>query len=135
VHEELSAWAAQAVALIRKYEKGGPSYSTLLELRKLRHQHLAHHQVGRKPIGIVEEEKIEKYADALYEDSAMLISLLLHVVERTTYDPRETAGVYEFYAKLFWEAVTAERTENHPRQRWAKQSLIGQTSTNGTNQN
>jgi hypothetical protein len=55
MHEEPRARAAEAAALIRKYEKGGPSYSTLLELRKLRHQHLAHHQVGRKPIGIVEE--------------------------------------------------------------------------------
>jgi hypothetical protein len=43
---------------------------------------------------VVEEEEIEKHTDGLYADSAKLISLLKHVVERTAYDPKETAGVY-----------------------------------------
>ena len=67
-------------------------------------------------------DKIEKETEALYADSAKLISLLEHVVERTAYDPKETAGVYEFYAKFFWEAVTGERIEGHPRRRIAEQS-------------
>jgi hypothetical protein len=71
---------------------------------------------------VVEEEKIEKETETLYADSAKLISLLEHVVERTAYDPKDTAGVYEFYAKFFWEAVTGERNEGHPRRRIAEQS-------------
>ena len=122
IYAEARGQAAEAAALIRSYEKGGSSHSTLSRLRKLRNQHLAHHQIGAKPIGVVEEEEIEKHTtDSLYADSAKLISLLEHVVERTAYDPKETAGVYEFYAKFFWEAVTGERNEGHPRRRIAEQ--------------
>jgi hypothetical protein len=120
IYAEVRAQAAEAAALIRRYEKGGSSHSTLSRLRKLRNQHLAHHQLAAKPIGAVEEEEIEKYAEDLYADSAKLIGLLMHVVERTAYDPKETAGVYEFYAKFFWEGVTNERDERHPRGRAAK---------------
>jgi hypothetical protein len=113
--------AAEAAALIRRYEKGGSSHPILKRLRKLRNQHLAHHQIAAKPIGVVQEDRIEKEMESLYADSAKLISLLMHVVERTGYDPKETAGVYEFYAKLFWEAVTGERNEGHPRHHIAEQ--------------
>ena len=121
-YEEVRGQAAKAAALIRQYEKGGSSHSVLSRLRKLRHQHLAHHQIAAKPIGVVEEEEDEKDMEALYADSAKLISLLEHVVERTGYDPKETARVYEFYAKFFWEAVAGERNEGHPRRRIAEQS-------------
>jgi AbiU2 len=123
IYAEARGQAAEAAALIRRYEKGGSSHSALSRLRKLRNQHLAHHQIDAKlPIGVVEEEEIEKHAEDLYADSAKLISLLEHVVERTEYDPKETAGVYEFYAKFFWDAVTGERNEGHPRRRIAEQS-------------
>ena len=117
IYAEARGQAAEAAALIRRYEKGGSSHSTLSRLRKLRNQHLAHHQYAAKPIGVVEEEEIEKRTEDLYADSAKLIGLLGHVVERTAYDPKETAGVYEYYAKFFWEAVTSERDEGHPRRR------------------
>ncbi len=122
IYAEARGQATEAAALIRRYEKGGSSHSTLSRLRKLRNQHLAHHQITAKPIGAVEEEEIEKYAEALYVDLAKLITLLEHVVEKTAYDPRETAGIYEFYAKFFWESVTGERHEGHPRRRIAEQS-------------
>jgi hypothetical protein len=122
IYAEARGQAAEAAALIRRYEKGGSGHSMLSRLRKLRNQHLAHHQIAVKPIGVVEEEKIEKDTEALYADSAKLISLLEHVVERTAYDPKETAGVYEFYAKFFWEGVTGGRNEGHPRRRLAEQS-------------
>ena len=122
IYAEARDQAAEAVTLIRRYEKGGSSHSTLSRLRKLRNQHLAHHQITAKPIGVVEEEEIEKHMDDLYADSATLIRLLEHVVERTAYDPREAAGVYEFYAKLFWESVTSERSEGHPRRAVAEPS-------------
>jgi hypothetical protein len=122
IYAEARGQAAEAAALIRRYEKGGSNHSTLSSLRKLRNQHLAHHQITARQIGVVEEEEIDKHAENLYEDSAKLISLLEHVVERTAYNPKETAGVYEFYAKFFWEAVTGERNEGHPRRRIAEQS-------------
>ena len=122
IYAEARGQAAEAAALIRRYEKGGSRHSTLSRLRKLRNQHLAHHQIAAKPVGVVEEEEIEKHTEDLYADSAKLISLLEHVVERTVYDPKETAGVYKFYAKFFWEAVTGERKEGHPRRRITEQS-------------
>jgi hypothetical protein len=113
IYTEVRGQAAQAAALIRRYEKGGSNHSTLTRLRKLRNQHLAHHQIAAKPIGVVEEEEIENHMEQLYGDSAKLIGLLMHVVERTGYDPTETAGIYEYYAKFFWESVTSERNERH----------------------
>jgi hypothetical protein len=123
VYAEPRNQAAEAVALIRRYEKGGISHSALRSLRRLRNQHLAHHQIERKPINSVAEDKIEKEIELLYADSAKLISLLEHVVERIAYDPKETAGVYTFYAKFFWEAVTGERTAGHPRRRALEQFI------------
>jgi len=111
IYAEVRAQATEAAALIRRYEVGGSSHSTLKKLRTLRNQHLAHHQITAAQIGVVEEEKIEKDTENLYADSAKLITLLEHVVERTVYDPKGTAGVYEFYAKFFWEPVTGERNE------------------------
>ena len=55
INIEARGQAAEAAALIRRYEKGGSSHSTLSRLRKLRNQHLAHHQIAAKPIGVVEE--------------------------------------------------------------------------------
>ncbi len=120
IYAEARGQAAEAAAMIRRYEKCGSSHSALSRLRKLRNQHLAHHQIDAKPIDVVEEEDIENYTENLYTDSAKLISLLKRVVERTAYDPMETAGVYKFYAKFFWEAVTSERNEGHPRRRIAE---------------
>jgi hypothetical protein len=119
IYVEARGQAAEAAALIRRYDRGGSSHSTLSRLRNLRNQHLAHHQIAakRKRIGVVEEEEIEKHTADLYADSAKLIGLLEHVVERTAYDTKETAGVYQFYAKFFSEAVTGERDEGHPRHR------------------
>jgi len=48
IYAEARGQAAQAAALIRRYEKGGSSHSTLSRLRKLRNQHLAHHQITAK---------------------------------------------------------------------------------------
>ena len=75
----------------------------------------------------MEEEEIEKHTEDLYADFAKLISLLEHVVERTAYNPKETAGVYDFYAKFFWEAVTGERNEDHPRRRIANNRTADET--------
>jgi hypothetical protein len=96
IYTEARGQAAEAAALIRRYEKGGSSHSMLSRLRKLRNQHLAHHQIAAKPIGVVEEEKIEKDTVVLYADSAKLISLLEHVVERTAYDPLLAAATGVF---------------------------------------
>jgi HEPN superfamily AbiU2-like protein len=115
-HTEPRRMATKAVQLIRKYQKGGANHATLRTLTKIRNQHLAHHQIKRSPIvvGTVEEEALGNEIAVLYDDMATLISLLEHVVERTAYNPKDTAEVYTFYAKFFWEAVRGERTPRHP---------------------
>jgi hypothetical protein len=55
--------------------------------------------------------------EAFYQDMSKLISLLLHLVERTAYDPAETAKVFALHAKYFWASVRGERTEGHPNYR------------------
>jgi hypothetical protein len=75
--------------------------------------------------GRIQEDKLQEEVERLYQVSARLISLLEHVVERTAYNPTETAGIYKFYAEFFWEAVRGEGAEGHPRYRPMPQPLQG----------
>ena len=59
VYAGSSGQAAEAAALIRRYEKGGSSHSVLSRLRNLRNQHLAHRQISAQPIGAVERKDRE----------------------------------------------------------------------------
>jgi AbiU2 len=123
IYEEPRRMAAEAASVIREYEKGGSNYAALGGVRTLRNQHLAHRQTSR--VGTIHEDKLQEEVEHLYQVSARLISLLEHVVERTAYNPTETAGIYKFYAEFFWEAVRGERAEGHPRYRPIPQPLQG----------
>jgi hypothetical protein len=114
VRYDLSQCAIKAIALVDKYSKGGSHYGVLQNLRRLRHEHLAHRQIeAMLPAADATDAEVESF----YQDNLELIRLLLHLAEGTAYDPSDTAGVYRFYAKFFWAGVRGERTEGHPNYR------------------
>ncbi len=112
IRKALSQYADDAVALIKKYDKGGSHDGVLEKLKRLRHERLAHR--NRTTIKIAGADATGAEIESFYLDMAKLITLLLHLVEATAYDPMETAHVYKHYAKFFWAGVRGERTEGHP---------------------
>jgi hypothetical protein len=103
--------ADAAIALVDKYSEGGSHSAVRNNLQTLRNEHLAHRQTSRAEA---------TGSDATDEEiDSTLVSLLLSVVLATGYDPQEAAGVYRYYAKLFWAGVRGEQTEGHPNHRAA----------------
>jgi hypothetical protein len=54
-----------------------------------------------------------------YRDMAQLIRLLKGAVERTSYNPEDTAQIHAKNAALFWASVRGEQTAGHPNYRQA----------------
>jgi hypothetical protein len=115
--EDLRHSAAEAIAIIRKYEEGGSSHATFTKLKTWRDEHLAHRQINPKPIEASDQDTLDEAIEAFYQDMSMLIRLLLHVVEKTANDPEQTAEVYAHCATFFWASVCGERTKGHPQYR------------------
>ena len=108
---------AEAVLLIRKYVDG-EGQATLRKLRALRNQRLAHREVVAGPAAApAVQSATDQEVESFYQDMAKLIRLLKDTVERTSYDPDETAEIHAKNAALFWAAVRGERTEGHPNYR------------------
>jgi hypothetical protein len=112
---ELSQRALKAIALVDKYSKGGSHCGVLENLRRLRHERLAHRQTETMPVTTADATDVE--IESFYQDNSELIHLLLSLVERIAYDPNDTAETYHFYAAFFWAGVRGERTEGHPNYR------------------
>ena len=107
----------QAVSIIRKYIDGD-GQATLRSLRSLRNKRLAHREVEAKPAAVPEgETATNQQVESFYQDMAKLIRLLKGAVERTSYNPDDTAQIYAEDAALFWAGVKGERTEGHPNYR------------------
>jgi hypothetical protein len=105
---------ADAVSLIRTYVNG-EGRVILGKLRRLRNKRLAHREVEAKPATAAGAERAtDQEVESFYQDMAKLIRLLKVAVERTGYDPDETAQIHAKNAALFWAAVKGERTAGHP---------------------
>lgn len=108
MREDLAGKADIARGLIAKYMEGGPRNNVLKTLRALRHKRLAHRQASQAtaPGPSATDEEIEEF----YQDNSKLIHILLSLVNALAYDPQDTAGVFSFYAKSFWERFQPTRT-------------------------
>ncbi len=111
---ELRERATRALTMIRKYQEGGSGHATLQVLMNLRHERLAHRQLKVSTSAEMQPEADAAAIEGLYEDMAALVSDLLHVVLLTSYDPKETAEIFQYHARFFWASVRGERTEGHP---------------------
>jgi hypothetical protein len=109
---DLSQRASEAIALVDKYSKGGSHYAVLQNLRRLRHERLAHRQTEAMPVTAADVE-----IESFYQDNLELIHLLLGLVAGVAYNPNDTAEVARHYAAFFWAGVRGERTEGHPNYR------------------
>ncbi len=110
--QDLARHASKAIALIKKYEKGGSGFSTLEALRRMRHKRLAHRDVTNG--AVTGPDATDNQIDAFYRDNSEIVKLLLGAVNAVAYDPSEAADVFGHYAKHFWAGVSSERSANHP---------------------
>lgn len=112
--KELRRDAIQAIEIISKYGQGGTHNSTLKKLNYLRNEQLAHRQINLVSTEIRESDFTDNEVEELYENTSNLIRILLHVVVRTAYQPKDAANIFTKYSKYFWAAVRGERTQGHP---------------------
>ncbi|WP_035468664.1 AbiU2 domain-containing protein [Trinickia symbiotica] len=112
MRDAIQSGASKAIELFEQYCPGGSRRAVLENLRRVRHERLAHRQVTpSKPNGpAATDEQIE----AFYQDTTALVGKLLSVVLGVAYNFAETANVYSRPAALFWMSVRGERTEGHP---------------------
>ena len=112
--KKLRQQATCAIALIRRYEKGGAKHETLKYLHQLRNQHLAHRQRKPDSLGSASSDSTDEAIEAFYQDMAKVIHRLCAVVENSDYQPTDSAENHSKFAALFWAGVHGERTEGHP---------------------
>lgn len=112
MREDIAGKADSAIKLIAKYMEGGPHNNVLMTLRALRHKRLAHRQASpaTAPGASATDEEIEEF----YQDNSNLIHILLGLVNAMYYDPQDTARVFGFYAKSFWERLQPAGHEKQP---------------------
>ncbi len=115
IETELTKKATDALVLLDKYLKNGPSRGVHDGLQALRNAVIAHRAVRAGAIdrASLTDEEIETF----YQDMSELIRLLMGLALATVYDPRETAGVFGRYASEFWAGTRGEKTAGHPHYR------------------
>jgi AbiU2 len=108
---------AEAISLIQKYVDG-EGEPTFRRLKRLRNKRLAHREIeARTAASAGAESATDKEVEMFYQDMSQLIRLLKGAVERTSYNPDETARIHAENAALFWADVKGERTAGHPNYR------------------
>ena len=115
MRDDIGKKAAEVVALVNKYMKGGAQHAVLEKLLVLRHERLAHRQVA--PTTATGASATDEEIETFYLDNSKLIHIVLSVVNAMAYDPDDTAKVYRHYASHFWAGARGEQTEGHPSYR------------------
>lgn len=103
IRPEFEKLVGEAATLIDKYRKGGTGVAMLAELKKLRHERLAHRALDSDEDAVIEVDVAN--IDAFYADNCEIVSKLLHLVAGEAYAPQETAEVFGLYAAKFWGCV------------------------------
>lgn len=110
--DAIQSGANIAISLFEQYCPGGARRAVLEDLRRLRHERLAHRQLmSNKANG---PEATDEQIEMFYQDTTELIGRLLSVLLGVAYDFAETANVYRRPSALFWASVRGERTAGHP---------------------
>jgi hypothetical protein len=113
----------ELLPLIAKYGKDGSHNAVLEKLRNLRNTRLAHRRTtapiakGRDKTTVEGPDATDVEVDEFFNDNADIVSRLLSLVLALAYDPVDTAGVFGYYANLFWAAARGEGTQGHPQYR------------------
>ena len=112
MRDAVQSGASKAINHFEQYSPGGSRRAVLEDLRRLRHERLAHRQVT--PSKANGPEASDEQIEAFYQDTTALIGLLLSVLLGVAHDFAETGNVYRRPSALFWASVRGERTEGHP---------------------
>lgn len=105
----------KASDLFDKYWKKGEASHVMQHLHVLRNTMLAHNQLA--PQRVKGKDARDDEIEAFYRDTRTIVECLLHAVHATALDMNDTQGVYETYARFFWESVRGESTPGHPSYR------------------
>jgi hypothetical protein len=108
-------YVKKAGELFDKYWKKGDASHVMQHLQILRNTMLAHNQLA--PQRVIGKDATDDEIEAFYRDTRTIVECLLHAVHATALDMNDTQGVYETYARYFWEGVTGESTPGHPSYR------------------
>jgi hypothetical protein len=106
--------ARDAIEIFGAHSRGGPHYSTLNKLRKLRHERLAHRHIAATSEEIARADPTYEQIETVYQNTLKLMRLLRLSVENVDWDPSNTAEIRRRHSELFWASVRGERTEGHP---------------------
>jgi hypothetical protein len=109
VREDLAGKANKILELIGKYRMDGPSHTVLSNLRTLRNERLAHRQTNPSLASATGATTTDTEIEEFYQDNSKIIQLLLSLVSAMAYNPQDTAGVFGFYAKSFWERIQPDQ--------------------------
>jgi hypothetical protein len=115
IHDAVRSGASKAINLFEQYCPGGSRRTVLEDLRRLRHERLAHRQVT--PSRANGPEATDEQIETFYQDTRELVGKLLSVLLGVAHDFAETANVYRRPSALFWAGVRGEQTEGHPEYR------------------
>ena len=115
MHDAIQSGANKAINLFEQYCPGGSRRTVLEDLRRLRHERLAHRQV--RPSEANGPEATDEQIEAFYQDTTRLVGKLLSVLLGVAHDFAETADAYRRPSALFWASVRGEQTEGHPEYR------------------
>ncbi len=110
MREDIAEKAAQARMLIARYLEGGERSKTMVSLKRLRNERLAHRQLAEPAAADPLDEEVER----LYADNTTLVGLLSSLVNGVAYDPEDTAKVHRVYAANFWINARSEESQGHP---------------------
>lgn len=111
--EVLAGNAAEALAIIESYDMGGPRHGTLVFLKTLRDEHLAHRQLKPTEVDLTSHDASDDAVEEFYEAMSRLVRLLMGAIG-VDYRPDDTSALHLRHAAFFWLGVRGERTPGHP---------------------
>ncbi|MFG1374676.1 hypothetical protein V5F32_21070, partial [Xanthobacter oligotrophicus] len=110
---QIGSRALEAADMINQYSKGGAKNHIIIDIKKLRHEVLAHRNMGSNRL--TGPNSTDEEIDLFYNDNAKIIQIIMSVALATAFNPLESCGVFKHYASFFWAGVRGERVEGHPQ--------------------
>jgi hypothetical protein len=109
IAERTRADIGECIYMIAEY-RTGEKHLVLLEMKRLRNSHIAHHQIKASERHIPQEE-MGDLIESFYEDTQKLIKKLYSLTHRTAHDLEGLAKMTERYSAMFWAGVAGDQKQ------------------------